>query len=155
MADVKLSSPWVLYYRKLEALFGNDPDIEVEFDEDEYEIKLYVDNISKADALSQLLPDYKAFGNLKVLISVIPSNSSQWKAHLIPEAFKGNPAFKDMQIVEGIMSNPVCYVIFKKEVVQYPSDNLGDIHQITSTLYQDIAKELIDIEGVCYCTDIE
>ena len=28
MADVKLSSPWVLYYRKLEALFGNDPDIE-------------------------------------------------------------------------------------------------------------------------------
>ena len=34
MNEVKLSSPWVLYYRKLEALFGNDPDIEVEFDAD-------------------------------------------------------------------------------------------------------------------------
>ena len=153
MKEFKLSSPWVLYFRKIEALFGQDPEIQIKFDEENYEIIMFVDNPAKADALSQLLPSSKQFSSVNLKISIIPSNSDTWKAKLIPAAFSGNPVFKDMQIIEGIMSNPICYVVFKKEVVQYPSDNLGDIHQITSTLYQNIAEELMDVDGVCYCTD--
>ena len=48
------------------------------------------------------------------------------------------------------------YVVFKKEVVQYFNDSLGDIHGVCSTLMQDIAKDIFeDTEGVYFCTDTE
>lgn len=151
---VKLSAPWVIYYRQIEALFGVDPEVSVEFDEEALEIKLKVEDASKADAIAQLLPASKNFGNVDVTITVIPANADNWKAHIIQKAFKNSPVLEDIQIVQTeLMSNPMCFVIFKKEVVQYYSDNAGDYHGLTSTLYQDIAKELIPAEGVYYCTD--
>ena len=39
--SVKISPPWVSYYHKLKALFGEDPDIRIEYsDADKYEINL-------------------------------------------------------------------------------------------------------------------
>ena len=54
MAKIGLSSPWVVYYREVNALFGQDPEIHVVFDEDKNELKLFVDNSSKAEALREL-----------------------------------------------------------------------------------------------------
>jgi hypothetical protein len=49
-------------------------------------------------------------------------------------------------------------VVFVPEVVQYYTDNLGDINGFRTTLYQELAKELFgDSElsrGVYFCTDI-
>jgi hypothetical protein len=50
------------------------------------------------------------------------------------------------------------YVVFKNCVVQFAADNLNDCHGIISTLYQDIADELLTgpaTEGVFYNTDVE
>ena len=69
MADkevLKISSPWVLYYRELEVLFGEDPDIHIEYDEDENVITFYVEGTEEADSLTQLLPTEKVFGNVIV-----------------------------------------------------------------------------------------
>lgn len=156
MKELKLSAPWVVYFRQIESLFGEDPEIKVEFDEENIEVKLFVENESKADAIAKLLPMSKKFGNVELKITVIPANAENWKAQIVSEAFKGNPAVVDIKTIKiEEMSNPMCFVIFKKEVVQYFSDNAGDYHGLTSTLYQDLAKELIPAEGIYYCTDNE
>lgn len=151
---MKLSPPWIEYYRKLEAMFGPDPDIKIEFDEDEMHIKLYVESHEKATALDELLPVQKDFGNVSVFIEVIPANDEPKRIDYIKRAFEGNPAFSYATTIEGIMSNPISYVVFKPEVIQFWNDNMGDPHGITSTLMADIAKEIIgEDEGVIFSTD--
>lgn len=155
MNKVKKTSPWVEYYNKVKALLGGDPDITVEFDEEAMKLKIYVTGTEKADALAQLLPAEKEFGNVKVYTVVIPANTQTYdKADLIWFAMNGNPNFAFMQKVEGIFSNKIAYIVFKKRVAQYWNDNLGDLHGNVSTLYQDLAKDIFgDGDGILYCTD--
>lgn len=151
MAKVKLASPWVRFYREVNALFADDPQIDVAFDEEAYEVKLYVDNIIKADAIAQLLPTEKVFGNVTVKITVIPANTEPSKESLFKAAFDGNPVLEDVETVSGPFT--ASYVIFNNEVVQYVSDNMNSIYGITSTLYEDIAKNVFgDTPGVFFCT---
>ena len=156
MARLTLSAPWVIYYRQLDALFSRDEEVKVIFDEDNNEIRLYVDNGSKADALTQLLPVEKEFGNYTLKITVIPGNDVLMaKGSLVEAAFEGNRAFAYSETVQ-LGTNTMTFIVFIKEVVQYYTDNLGDIHGIHSTLYQDLAEEIFDhIDGVYYCTDVE
>ena len=152
---LKLSSPWMSYYHKLQAMFKDDPEIKLDFDEDNIEVKMYVDNEDKADALQKLLPAEKVFGSVVMRITVVPANVGESKAHLFETAFSGNPAFSFIISVEDVFTNPVNYVVFKKEVVQYFNDNLGDYHGNCSTLYQDIALEIFgDMDGIFFCTDV-
>lgn len=156
MANVKLSAPWMNFYREVVALFGDDPEIKIVFDEDDLVIRLLVEDAIKADALAQLLPAEKEFGNVVVKISVIPANQMQpSKISLIKTAFHGNPAFSYAASAEGIFTNPIHYVVFANKVVQYFNDDLGDVNGNRSTLYQDIAADVIGSgEGICYCTDV-
>ena len=59
-----MSPPWVLYYKKLNALFDEDNDILVIYDEDEMEVQLYCTSSNKSEALSFLLPDTVSFGSV-------------------------------------------------------------------------------------------
>ena len=153
---LKMSSPWVTYAREIHEMFGYDPEIRVEYLEDKLEVRLYVENSDKADAIAQLLPPEKYFGGVSLKITVIPANrlGSQAKT-LFDRAFSGNPVFAHTTEFQGLYNQPMTYVVFKKRVVQYFSDNLGDEHALTSTLYQNIAQDLFDTSGVYYCTDIE
>ena len=155
MAKIKLSAPWIIYYKEIKALLGCDPEIEVVFDGDDNDIRLYVDNPQKAEALQELLPAERKFGDVTVTVSVIPANKlTKRKASLFRQAFQGNPAFLLEQIIDGVFTNPVCYVVFAKEVVQYWIDDLGDLQGIRSTLYEDIARDVFDgIDGVFFCTE--
>lgn len=149
-----MSPPWVLYYKEVEALFGKDPDVAVDYDEEENEIVMLVEDSEKADAISQLLPTEKDFGNVTLKIKVIPANgSNETKADLIAKAFDGNPVLDNIYTATGVMTQDYNYVIFTNEVVQYWSDNLGDANGLTSTLYQEIAKDVLGEEfGIFYCT---
>lgn len=150
----KKSAPWITYFRKLEALFGEDPEIKIEHFNAPALLKMYVDNPAKADAISQLLPEEVTFGGVVAEIQVIPSNKSLTKAELFTQAFTGNPAFSRMVDVEGVFTNPIHYCVFNKEVVQYWDDNLCDINGNESTLYQDIAEDVFeDTDGVMFCTE--
>ena len=153
---VNLSSPWVIYYRKLESFFELDPDVEVILEGgEEYQpvIRLYVDNSRKADALQELLPNEKKFGNVKVPIIVIPSNNTSSKLDLLKVALEGNDAVVDIETVSAVFDD-ITYIIFEKEVVQYFADDLGDLHGINSTLYQDLAKEIFgESSNIHFCTD--
>ena len=153
---LNLSAPWYIYVRELRALFGQDPEINIVFDEDNLEVKLYVEDEDKADAISILLPAVKTFGAVALKITVIPANKENLKGPktLYDTAFKGNPVYAHSTEFQGLYNQPITYVVFKKEVVQYYSDDLGDENGVTSTLYQDIAKDVINKDGVYFCTDV-
>ncbi len=173
----KISPPWILYVSELNALFYNDPDITIEYNNDTISVRLFVNNDRKAAALMHLLPFQKRFGNAILNIVVIPSNNSieemdddsffttteEVKSLITMQdyfeaAFENNPVFAFTHVVEGIFSNTLTYVVFKNRVVQFFADNLNDIHGNISTLYQELAKDVFNMEnisGVLFCTDIE
>lgn len=154
-----LISPWVNYYKQLEALFKNDPKVGIEFIADPPEVKLYVDGQAKADALAKLLPEEKKFGNQILKITIIPSNSTEEDfVTLFKTAFEGNPAFTRAFVTPLTpQSFGATYLMFKKEVVQYYNDDLSDANRRCSTLYQDIARDVFTDApgGVYFSTELE
>ncbi len=155
MSSLNLSAPWFIYYAELSELFKEDPEVHLDFDENEKVIKLFVDNDEKADALTKLLPMTKEFGNVVVKINVIPANNENSIAEVFRKAFEGNPAFKDVIVTSSEAGAfGATYILFAKKVVQYYADNLGDPNGNISTLYQDIARDVFG-EVAYFCTDTE
>ena len=157
--SLKIISPWNLFYNEMYELFRFDKEVSINIDEENYTVKLYVDNLDKADALSRILPAEKVFGNITVKISVYPPNLNEVsKAELYAKAFSKNNAFERAVCndVDGFGPG-LTYVVFKKDVVQYYSDNLRDINGYTSTLYQNIAADIFGTENpdVAFCTSLE
>lgn len=158
MARLQLSPPWDTYYEELNALFGKDKEVHVIFDEQEYEIKLYVDKIDKATALEELLPKTVEFGNVELKITVYPPNEvvrnlrSNDPVTLMETAFRNNPIVSRIKTATGIFK--VTYIVFVKEVVQYFNDNIGDINGNHSTLYEIIARDIFpNMNGIYFCTE--
>ena len=156
MARIGMSAPWVIFYREIEEMFREDPEVRVVYDEDKNVVTLYVDNAAKAEALTSLLPEVKEFGNVELPIIIKPSNRlGESKANIYATAFTGNPVLSYIRTIRGIFTNDLTYVVFKNKVVQYYNDDLSDVNGMCSTLYQNIAKDLFgESEGVFFCTDL-
>ncbi len=167
MTDVRLKilPPWTIMIRKFEALFDGDPQIacNTDFTGAHPSIVLACNNGDKVTALQKILPSEINFGNvtLKIGVDGTPSNRAfKSKVELFDVAFKGNPAYAYAicPAEEDYMWISATYVVFKNCVVQFAADNLNDCHGIISTLYQNIAEEILTGEatsGVYYNTDIE
>ena len=153
MPIIKKSAPWVTYYREVDALFEKDEEVFVVLDEENVELKIYVNNQSKASAIQYLMPTEKEFGNVILKIEVIPANGMKIRnvdetniLDIVCDAFRENDA---VYMVTGVRSMfDLIYVIFRKEVVQYFDDNLGDINGNCST--QGKARLLVEhrLQGV-------
>ena len=160
---LKILPPWTITVRKLEALFDGDPLIAFNVDYSEPSVVLACNNGDKVAALLQILPEEISFGNvkMKVIVDGTPSNRTfTSKVELFDTAFKGNPAYAYAvcPAEEGYQWIGTTYVVFKNCVVQFAADNLNDCHGIISTLYQDIADQLLTgpaTEGVFWNTDVE
>jgi len=154
---LNLASPWITYAQKVNALFDKDPEVLVQYDNDTLELKLYIDNAAKADALSQLLPIEKTFGNVTLKITVIPANNELSKISLFRNAFAGNPIFDRVETVPFTQNAPIEYIIFTREVVSFFNDDVGDFYGAESTLYENIARDVFDTseDGIFFCTKIE
>ncbi len=167
MANVrlKISPPWVTYINKIQALFDGDPQIacNVKWNAPNPAITLACNNGDKVAALLQILPTEVKFGNivLKVNVDGIPSNRAFVnKKELFETAFEKNPAFAYAvaPAADGYNWFDMVYVVFKNCVVQFFNDNLNDCHGVISTLYQDIAEEVLtgeSVQGVYFNTDVE
>ena len=164
MAKLKLSAPWEQYYSQVTALFGKDPEIHIIFDEDEMDLKLYVETVAKAEALKCLFPTEKIWGDVALSITVIPPNSNfkivregdMTPREIIECAFYANPHFSRCVKIDLPIWGGFTYIMFTNEVIQYYTDNLADRNGVTSTLAQDIAKEIFEpIDGVYYCTELK
>lgn len=166
MAKINMSPPWVLYYKKLNALFDKDDDVLVIYDEDKMEVKLYCTDEDKTEALSFLLPETVSFGSAELKITIVPSNEkvnfikgynitiTDYGTAMCVLFGEGNEHVETVEVVSTPFGD-FTYVIFKKEVIQYFEDNLSDFYGNCSTLCETIAKEIFkDIEGVFFCTNI-
>lgn len=157
MAALNLTTPWVEHYRKIDAFFKNDPDVYVVYNNDEVEIKVYVDNAEKGGALDALLPDEVEFGNVTLKIAVIPANDGKLTIprNITSVAFTGNPIVDEIRSIT-LFGALETFVLFKKEVVQYSNDDIGDYFGIESTLYENIARDIFSPQlGVYYCTNVD
>ncbi|MBR3673876.1 MAG: hypothetical protein IKN65_06330 [Clostridia bacterium] len=124
-------------------------------DEDgDKKIEIYVSNNRKAEAISKILPCYISFGNVIVPIIVLPSNDEDedWIYNFM-DAFDGNEIIDDIAQDMGL-TRDMNYVIFKKEVAQYYNDNIQSVDGFSSTLYEDIAREIFKDApaGTFFCT---
>ena len=154
---LKLSPPWAKVAAEMSQMFKYDAEVHVVYDEDEQVISLFVDNSGKAFALMNLLPEEYVFGNVTLKVKVIPANGLKASTgSLFATAFENNGAFSFVKEIKGIFTNNLTYVVFKKRVVQFFNDNLGDYYGNCSTLYEEIARDLFgEQEGVYFCTDVE
>lgn len=165
MPNLKMSSPWILYYKQVNEMFKNDPNVLVIYDDDAVEVKLYVTGEERAAAIDALLPDEQIFGNMALKITVYPANTKESDKkpflksfastkEMYEAAFETNPAFHFAHEVRALYNNSFTYVVFANTVVQYFNDNLSDIYGQCSTLYETIASYIFDTpDGVYYCTD--
>lgn len=163
MAVLKLSAPWYNFYREVNELFKHDEQVHVVYDDEHFELNIYVEDVDKARALEYLLGESRTFGEIVVYIKIIPANNATKNFKLrnnvdLPtlyrSAFKGNTIVEFIEDVSTLYSNDMCFVVFKKEVVQYFTDDLGDYYGQKSTLWQDIAKNVFEKQdGIFFCTE--
>lgn len=169
MANLKLISPWRNYYHEIQAFFKEDPYVTVVFDEDNMEIKLFVQASDKAEALRQILNPEKTFGETTVKVTIVPANTMSREIKLMMKsmieaeeferviniALDCNRLFNDVRVIEGLLGFNAIYILFNKKVVQYYNDNIGDLNGIKSILAEDIARDIfVSRPGVFYCTNI-
>lgn len=152
MATVNFSSPWVQYYRKIEALFRYDKEIRVVYDDENVILNLYVSNGEKASLLTTFLPNEMLYGGTVLSIEIWPVNCELTSVSgKLSDIFKNNSSVQFIETVEGILD--ITYVVFKDEIVHYYSDDLGDYYRMTSTLYENLAREIFrDSKGVYFST---
>ena len=149
-------APWVEYFRKIETMFENDSDITVrltELGDNNIDVIVLVDgSVRKIKALKALLKDVVTFGHVVVNIEVVPDDREfEDNIELLNAAFDNNPTME--YATKGQFGfDEAEYCVFRQEVKQYYSDNLSDLKRITTTLAQDIAKDIFTDKGIHYCT---
>lgn len=155
-----LQPPWLGYAEQVKALFGDDASIDIDYNDQKKALVLKVESARKANALGRLMPARVDFGGVSVDVSITPRSTAgdllpddATTADVLLAAFDGNPVVTQVRQVSKGLFRDLCYCVFRREVVQYPSDNLADINGNTSMLMQDIARKVLTkAEGVYFCT---
>jgi len=152
MEKTTISPPWITLYHKFEAIFGDDPEITLDFTgaEGGYAIVFESRNATKLDALERMLnPDF-TFGNIKVTLQFKVSNNVASNDYdVCIDALTGNPMFADIiprSFMPGLEPDQIC-VIMKKEIIQFFDDNLNDFYGNANFLPTDVAKEIFVKNG--------
>ena len=148
--NFKLSPPWTTYWRQLEALFNEDPDIEVGqlYDtDDKKEIWIYVSNEKKFRALNNLLPKYHTFGNVKVKnVIKLKGAADHDDFQDLKDLFEGNPRVAEIKEAVDFAGVPHLFINFNPEVIQFPNDDTSDYYGLYTGLTEDIAREVFEME---------
>lgn len=157
--NLTLPDPVWRYFNKLSAMFGKDPDVEIEIervDDITSEVMLYINNSNrpgKSDAFVKMLPSRVDFGIQRLYITIIPTNDSRADHEFLTDMFYGNP------IIDSFVTDHSGrhYIVFKKDILQYYVHGLSYVNSLQSALAEDLARELItdDITNVYFCTASE
>lgn len=156
---LKLQPPWNTYVSKIRAIFENDPDIRIEFNDSTSKpvVTMYVENGTKADALQQLLGTEKKFGNISLGINIIPANKElNTPTDILQAALDGNPIVTQIETYD-VFGGEMTFCEFRKEVIQFPNDDCSDLYGNFNGLAEDLARELFvgTINSqINYCTAV-
>lgn len=140
----------VVWAKKLKKLFALDPDVEVVYDHDTPIVAVYVRGEDKAESISEILPDEVKFASGSMPVEVIPANADELTpADHLRRAFAGNPALQDVVESPVVPKGPsMTYGLFAPEVAQVECDNAGSPYGLLTTTYEDLARDVLDVEGV-------
>ena len=160
MRILQIEAPWETYAKKLNALFENDPDIQVgeirKGNDANYAVDILVHKHDKFDALDRLLPRVKMFGNVTLEIVLYDEENTEID---ILDAFKalfdGNPIVNRIETVIDQAGGQWNYVVFRPEVIQFFDDDMSDINSNFNGLAEDISREIFaeNSRGIMFCTD--
>ena len=142
-----LASPWVILYKKLEALFIDDVEVKVLMKEDEgnCKISVVVDSSKKCKALDRILNKSYQFGNINVTVEVVENEYDDSLYVTLVNAFEGNNAVNNIECrkfspADKDESN---FIICTPRAAQYYADNNLDMYGNQNILYQDLLKEVM------------
>jgi hypothetical protein len=161
MAEVGMQSPWVVYAKKVKALFEHDPDVVVdeptELGDGDYNLEIRVHGNDKAESVAKVLPEDVEFGNVTLHVMVIPDNDGKLTMldHM-RRAFAGNPVLVDVMEVPVVPGGPtMAYALFAPEVVQIECDNAASPYGIVTTTYEGVAKDVLRVGlGIEIASDV-
>lgn len=143
--NVAISSPWMTYYKKLVALFNDDPELEVKWNEDEKSVIIESTNTFKIMALEKLLDPTVAFGNVTITVKCrVKDGSEDSVSAIFKTAFTGNPHISEVIDQETMGCIEQTFVLFKPEVIQFFNDDLTDYHGNWNGLSEDIMRDVIN-----------
>lgn len=143
--NVGISSPWMTYYKKLVALFFDDPELEVKWNEDEKSIIIESTNTFKIMALEKLLEPTVTYGNVTITVKcLVKDGSEESVASIFRTAFAGNPHISEVIEQETMGCIDQTFVLFKPEVIQFFNDDLTDYHGNWNGLSEDIMRDVIN-----------
>ena len=154
--NVSLSSPWMIYYHQLEAIFNGDEQVKMRFDNNAVAAYLYVDDLEKAEAIETILPSSVQFGNVTMKIVVFKPNGAKTEVvDLFKKAFEGNKAVSSIKTIKTPDGTDMNFVVFKPEVKQYFADQLCSPWGLESALYEDLAYAVFDCWNgeIHFCTE--
>lgn len=160
----KLSPPWYEYHRKVQAMFGRDPEVHIkdlaDLGDGKFSYMILVYNKEKAEAIKAILPQKVEMGNVTIETAILGPEENEVKpseksvTENYEAAFAGNPIF-EQAITREILSFEMNYCIFKKEVIQFWNDNLSDYCGNYNGLASDIAKEIFIPTDIQFCISAE
>ena len=158
--NLKLSAPWEIYCRKLQALFSKDPEIVVSDIAQRGGARVMIIqtcNVDKYNALKQVFPSVKYFGDAALQIDIRMPNEDEFKLdpqNLMEDLFDGNEAVDKVCVSLDPFGNEQTYVMFRPEVMQFFNDNIRDYNGICTTVAENLARDVLekDAEQVNFCT---
>ena len=156
--NVGISSPWITMEKKITALFNEDPDLDVLYDDATKTVTIESVNTYKIMALEKVLKKEIAFGNvtLKIQCRVKNAENASTVAADVKTAFRGNPRLSDIIVTPTPFTSESVYVLFKKEVIQFFNDDISDYYGNYNGLSEEIAREITsDAIVVNYGTDVK
>ena len=153
--NLTLASPWAIYASEVDALFELDDEVTVEYDNVAPRLVVRVANAVKADALAQLLPTERTFGNVTLGVSVVPDNDSATDEQLWRWAFDGNPAFAGVATDAMPDGSPVTFAMFEPECVQYMADDTTNPYGLRTRTYEQVARDVLEPGDVRVTSDLE
>lgn len=160
--NMKLSPPWEEIHSMLQTFFESDSEVAVDREiSEDCTLGVVCYSAAKFNALDVLLRKQYEFGNVTFRIDVcMPADSAAVAsgdddpAKLMKTALEGNQLF-DKIVIRNIMMSKICYCVFKKEVIQFYNDDLTDLYGYESTLAENIARIIFDVEDINFCTEVD
>lgn len=142
-------APWHIYLKKLEMLFLEDEEVDVgnyTVTDGIVRVDILCHTIEKFVALKEVLKNFILVGSSEIsrkriiLNFIYDGTSSESYDETFRKAFEGNPYFKE--IVKNSEHEELTYAVFRKEVISFFSENIGDYAGNTHELVEDVVSEV-------------
>ncbi|MBR6289399.1 MAG: hypothetical protein IKR19_08690 [Acholeplasmatales bacterium] len=153
---VSLVAPWVDHYKQVYELLRRDPELKVskgleEVTTDCYNFYIISKNAEKLNALRKVLRTNITFNNIILRMTFLNADLDEFavkndEGEVVPTEEDWNTAFNGNPLFMGVQSNGFGwkFAVFAHEIIDYQSDNLGDIakysHKLPAEIVQNVCR---------------